>query len=164
MMAVLNPKPGSSTAKQRQMLHRIKRRRGWSDAELHNAIGTDSTTKLSARKASEHIQRLTGMDLPNEPGQRPSPYAGKKSVGAIRMIDNDHVEQIYRLGLLYFARPAAFGAWLSKNFNVPFRQLTHMDDIPALLRQLGTAERAGHVIYALREMLTRREDKLKADS
>ena len=74
-MAVLNPKPGTSTAKQRQVLHQIKRQHGWSDDELHAAIGVDSTTLLSSAQASACIRRLGDMELANPPGEKPRPYA-----------------------------------------------------------------------------------------
>jgi len=146
-MPQLNDKLGSSTAKQRQLLHKIKRRLGFSDEQLHDAIGAASTKDLSAAAASAAIDRLGGFALPNEPGTKKSPYAGKKPSAATRMITDDHVDEILRLGLAYFPDHYALMAWLAKNFKIPFAT-----DARAYIRQLGTAKRAGEVIRVLKEM------------
>ena len=145
-MAQLKTAPGSSTRKQRMILHQLKRRHGWSDDDLHEALGTDSTTHLSAAQASACIERISGMPLPNPPGQKPSPYARKKATGATRMIAQDHEEQIDRLLVEHFGDPDAGSAWLEKNFDAKRP------------RDLLTAIRAGQVIHVLKDMIARRED------
>jgi hypothetical protein len=154
MMATLNTNPGSSTAMQRQALHRIKRKRGWSDDQLHAAIGTGSTCDLSSQEASECITRLSGVKLPNPPGKKPSVYPDKKTPGVARMITEDQIEQISRLGLTYFGIPREFRAWLAKDFKVP-----HDGNVLHMIRQLATAERAGQVIRVLRMMHARRNGR-----
>ena len=144
----LSTKPGSSTAKQRSTLVVAGKRRGLSLAEIRKMVG-GSIKQLSAAKASDWITHYTGRELPNPPGQKPSPYKGKPPArGTVRMIAPDHVEQIQRLGEEYFA-PDVDGAglvkWLRKNFKV--------DSV----HELGTAERAGEVIAVLKQMLTRRQ-------
>ena len=144
-MAELNAKARSSTPKQRQRLHQLKRRLRWTDDELHEAIGVKSTTLLSAAQASEYIRRLGGGDLPYPPGQKPSPYAGKrKTTDAVRMISPDHVEHIERLLGECFDDQAAGLAWLEKDFKVKHP------------RDLLTAKRAGQVIRVLKDMIKRR--------
>ena len=143
---VLNSEPGSSTAKQRQILHQIKRRHGWSDDDLHDAIGAASTTVLSAAQASACIGRLGGMKLANPPGQKPSPYPyHSRASGAVRMVHADHIEQIERLLAEYFGDEAAGRAWLEKDFKVK-----HPKD-------LLTAKVAGNVIRVLKGMINRRK-------
>jgi len=144
-MVVLRDTPGSSTAKQRQMLHRLKRRHGMTDDDLHEAIGAASTTLLSARQASEAIERLSGRGLPNPPGCKPGSYASRrKPPGVTRLITADHVEQIMRMGLDCFGDRDIFLAWLSKDFKVGDPH------------QLGTAKRAAELIRVLKLMLSRR--------
>lgn len=158
-MPQLNTTPGSSTPKQRQSLHRIKRRRAWSDAQLHDAIGADSTTHLSAKEASASIERLSGMGLPNPPGEKPGAYAGKrKAPGVVRMITDDQVDQIERLMLEYFHgnKEQAY-AWLHKNFGIP--NLIAKLDGPYLIRSLGSSKRAGQVIRVLKDMVTRNQNR-----
>jgi len=143
-MAALNTQPGTSTPKQRQRLHQLKRRLRWSDDDLHAAIGVDSTTKLSAAQASELIRQLGGGKLPHPPGQKPAPFEGKrKRTTAIRAIQPDHEEQIMRLLGERFEDEAAGLAWLRKNFKA---------DRP---RDLLTARRAAQVIHVLKTMLDR---------
>lgn len=145
MVATLGSRPGSSTPKQRQRLHQLKRRRGWTDEELHEAIGVESTKLLSARQASDYIRRLGGGSLPNPPGEKPAPYAGRRKTSyATRMIAPDHEEQIERLLGVYFPDKAAGLAWLEKNFDV---KCPH---------DLLTAKRAGEVIHVLKTMNRRR--------
>ncbi len=145
-MAVLCPHPGSSTAKQRQVLHQVKRRRGWSDAELHDAIGAESTTELSAAQASACIRRLGKMELANPPGEKPAPFAGnRKRTTATRMIAPDHEEHIERWLIEYFGNLASGLAWLEKDFSA---KSPH---------DLLTARRAGTVLYVLKNMIARRE-------
>ena len=157
-MAKLNDQPGSSTAKQRQLLHKIKRRRGMTDDDLHSAIGAESTTQLSAAEASAAIERLSGRGLPHPPGQKPSPYAGKRRApGTIRMITEDQVDQIVRLGSGYFDNYQAFAAWLVKDFKVPEIRGLQFAGLRNLIRGLATAARAGQVIAVLKTMTTRKE-------
>lgn len=144
-MAHLATESGSSTPRQRQVLHQLKRRHGWTDDELHAAIGAESTTRLSASEASACIRRLGGGKLPYPPGQKPAPYAGqRKTTDATRMIAPDHEEQIARLMGEYFNDEAAGLAWLKKDFDA---------DRP---RDLLTAQRAGEVIHVLKDMIERR--------
>ena len=151
MMASLNTNPGSSTKAQRCMLHKIKRRHGWSDDQLHAAIGTGSTKDLSAKDASDHIERLSGVTLPNPPGRKPSVYPAKKVPGVARMITQDHVDQIVHLGMTHFASPEHFKQWLVKDF-----KLARADRLSVMIRQLATAQRAGQVIRVLKQMHARR--------
>lgn len=146
-MAKLNTAPGSSTPRQRQVLHQLKRRRRWSDDDLHDAIGAASTTLLSASRASECIGRLGGGRLPHPPGKKPAPYAGRRSkTAATRMIAPDHEEHIARLLRLHFGDEAAGSAWLAKNFDA------------RTPRELLTARRAGQVIRVLKDMIARRPE------
>lgn len=148
-MAQLRTQPGSSTPRQRQVLHQLKRKLGWTDADLHNAIGAGSTTLLSAAQASERIRRLGGGDLPYPPGEKPGSYAGRRRVtDAVRMISPDHEEQIERLITEYFGNAEAGVAWLRKDFDV-----NHPRD-PL------TAKRAGQVIHVLKIMLGRNSPQL----
>ena len=145
-MASLSTEPRSSRPKQRQRLHQLKRRLGWSDDDLHDAIGVESTKMLSAAQASDCIERLGGGELPNPPGQKPAPYAGKrKTTDGTRMIHPDHVEQIERLLGEYFDDEAAGLAWLNKDFDARHP------------RDLLTAKRAGQVIHVLKDMIARQE-------
>ena len=85
--------------------------------------------------------------VPNSPGQKPSPYAGKrKSTDATRMIAPDHEEQIMRLLGEYFDSEIAGLAWLEKNFDA---RAPH---------DLLTAKQAGQVIRVLKDMIERRHD------
>ena len=146
-MASLNPKPGSSTKRQRQTLMIAARRLGFSLDDVYGMI-CYPLRNLSAAEASNWIKRLSGKDLPNPPGQKPSVYKGRARPGTIRLITDDQADQIERLMLEYFDydRPAAF-AWLTKNFKVE------------TVRELGTAKRAAEVIAALKAMHNRRELK-----
>ncbi len=143
-MAALNTKPGSSTPGQRMRLHQRKRRLGWTDDQLHDAIGASSTTLLSSVEASACIRRLGGGELPYPPGQKPAPFAGKrKRTDATRMIAPGHIEQITRLLRVYFDDEAAGLAWLAKDFDAKHP------------RDLLTAKRAGQVILVLKGMIER---------
>ena len=145
-MATLRTQPESSTARQRQVLHQLKRRHGWTDDELHHAIGADSTTRLSASQASECIRRLGGGKLANPPGQKPAPYAGRrKTTDATRMITPDHEEQIERTLCEHFGDLPTGLAWLARDFDAKQP------------RDLLTAKRAGQVIRVLKDMLSRRD-------
>lgn len=150
VVAKLHTEPGSSTPKQRQRLHQLKRRHGWTDEDLHEAIGKVSTKLLSSAEASALIRRLGGGKLPYPPGEKPAPYAGRRSTpGATRMIADGHVEQIQRLLSWRFDGDAeAAAAWLHKNFDV-----THP-------RDLLTARRAGQVIRVLKDMIARRDESV----
>ncbi len=148
-MAELNTKPGSSTPGQRMRLHQRKRRLGWTDDQLHDAIGTSSTTALSSAQASDCIRRLGGGELPHPPGRKPAPFAGRrKRTDATRMIAAGHIEQITRLLLLYSDgnEPAGL-AWLAKDFGATDP------------RGLLTAKRAGQVIRVLKRMVERRRER-----
>ncbi len=144
MIANIRTERGSSTPKQRQLLHQLKRRWGWTDDQLHDAIGAVSTKVLSAADASRCIRRLGGGELPNPPGRKPAPYQGRRQkTDATRMIAPGHEEQIERLLREHFGDLESGLAWLEKNFDV---QCT---------RDLLTAKRAGEVIYVLKEMIAR---------
>lgn len=143
-MAKLSTIAGSSKPKQRQRLHQLKRKLGWSDEQLHDAIECQSTKLLSVAEASRCIRRLGGGDLPYEPGTKPAPFAGKRNRSdAIRMICDDHIEQIERLLIDYFNGLDAGFAWLAKNFDATSP------------RDLLTAKRAGQVIHVLKDMIER---------
>ena len=151
-MPGLSTHPGSSTPKQRMMLHRIKRHKGWTDDQLHDAIGEQSTTHLSCLQASRLIDSLGHVPLPNEPGQKPRPYARKKERGVIRMITADQVDQITRLMCQYFDTEQAGYAWLRKNFKVDCAS------------RIGTAWRAGQIIHVLKEMHARTSNRVTSHS
>ncbi len=143
-VAKLATHPGSSTPKQRCRLHQLKRRHGWTADQLHHAIGSPSTTSLSAAEASECIKRLGGGKLPHPPGKKPAPFAKKpRRTDATRMIAPDHVEQIDRMLREHFGDMEAGHAWLKKDFDA---------ETP---RDLLTARRAGQVIHVLKEMIER---------
>ena len=153
-MAALNPQPSSSSKRQHQVLVMAGRRRGFDLAEIRRMVG-GSITALSAAVCSEWIERFSGRGLANPPGQKKSPYAGRRSNGNLRMITNDHIEQIIRLANQHFREdkdslcpedslcPAARN-WLQKNFGVNHPRL------------LATAQRAAQVITVLKEMHQRR--------
>ncbi len=125
----------------------LAKRQGF-DVEQVRELAGDNLHNLSAAQASALIERFGGGDLPYKPGQKPGPYAGKKRPpGVIRMITADHTTQILRLGLAAFDESAAsfYAWWLTNNFKVKS------------IRELATAERAGHVIRVLKEMLKRKE-------
>ncbi len=125
----------------------MKRRQGWSDDELHDAIGAASTTSLSSEEASECIRRLGGGPLPHAPGHKPAPYAGRPNrTAATRMIAPDHEEQIERLLREHFGDLDAGLVWLEKNFDAKRP------------RDLLTASRAGQVIHVLKDMIARRSE------
>ena len=85
------------------------------------------------------------MELANPPGEKPRPYAHKKTTDATRMIAPDHEEQITRLLGECFADPAAGLAWLERDFGAKTP------------RDLLTAKRAGQAIYVLKTMIARRD-------
>ncbi len=164
-MAILNTRPGSSTAKQHQVLVMVAMDKGFNLAETRRMVG-GSIRRLSAQEASDWIRRFSGRELPNPPGQAPRPYRRKRSPGepracpagvpaaraardqatSVRMVAAEHVEQIERLGLQYFDGDAEqFRAWLRKY---------HKVNDP---RELATAARATNVIRVLKDMLTRKE-------
>lgn len=143
-MPSLNTKPGSSSKRQHQVLVMAGRRQGFDLAEIRKTVG-GSIRRLSAAECSTWIEHFSGNGLPNPPGQKPSPYKGKRRTDATRIITNDQVEQIDRLGREFFDEHRAFCTWLAKDFKV--------DDV----RQLATAWRAGQVIRVLKDMLARRE-------
>ena len=155
-MASLNPQPSSSSARQHQVLVLAGKRQGLELDEIRKMVG-GSIRSLSAADCSEWIRKLSGKGLANPPGKAPRPY-GRKRTDAIRLITPFHFRRIASLGLKYFGNYAAFGAWLSKNFvdEVPDRPAESAAQVEDLLRQLGTAERAGQIIRVLKEMIQRR--------
>lgn len=130
-------------------LHQRKRCLGWTDEQLHDAIGASSTTLLSSAQASACIRRLGGGELPYPPGRKPTPFAGRrKRTDATQMIADGHIEQITRLLRLYFDdEPTAGLAWLGKDFDAQRP------------RELLTAKRAGRVIRVLKRMIERRRER-----
>jgi hypothetical protein len=155
-MAELNSKPGSSTAKQHQALAIAGKGRGLSLAEIRKAVG-GSLRKLSAAEASRWIEHFSGQGLPNPPGQKPSAYKGKRPApGTVRMMTEDQIDQIMRLGVDYFAEVHLLIAWLVKDFKVPDLAARGARGHRAIVRQLGTAKRAGQVIRVLKLMIARR--------
>lgn len=144
--AGLSTKPGSSTTAQRGHLMRQASRGGYTLEQVRDLAG-GKLHDLSAAEASRLIQRLGGSELPNPPGQKPSPYKDKRrQPGVIRMITSDHVDQIMRLGFDAFdLSTGRLLAWLRHDFNV--------DSIEGL----ATAERAGQVIRVLKQMLKRKD-------
>lgn len=142
-MAALNTKPGSSTPRQRQTLVIAGKRLGFTLNEIRAKVG-GSIKELSAADASRWIEEFSRRPLPNPPGKKPRPY-GRRRTAAARMITDDHCEQIDRLILAYFDDMHAGYTWLCNNFKAAFP------------RELGTAERAGHVIHTLRTMIERKE-------
>lgn len=171
-MPSLNSQPGSITARQMQRLHGLARKRGMDHEALRVAIGCPSLSDLCAAEASVLITHLGGGDLPNPPGRKPRPPRSRRRPGGntVRMITQDQIEQIHRLGLAYFAlrkrdselssdrkeadscqsSASAFAAWLTKDFKLE-RRASLSDQI----RGLGTAARAGEVIRVLKEMCDR---------
>ena len=144
-MARLRTTPESSTKEQRCKLHQLKRRLRMTDEQLHDAIGAESTTALSAAAASECITRLGGGALPNPPGKKPSVYKGRAKPGVVRMISSDQVDQIERLIREYFNYDQEQSAvWFRSTFKC------------ATIRELGTAKRGAVAISTLKGMHTRR--------
>ncbi len=149
-MASLRTAIGTSTPCQRKMLVLTARKQGISLDQLRDYVG-GSLRQLSAKEASDWINRLGGGELPHQPGRKPAPYAGRRRrTDAVRMICDDHVEQIERLMDEYFDSQGQSTAWLQKNFdaNKP--------------RDLLTAIRAGHVIRVLKDMLARQAEPVLA--
>lgn len=149
MPASLNDKPMSSTALQHQTLVIAGNRKGFDLGDIRKMVG-GSLRKLSARQASEWITVLSGKGLPNKPGQAPrSAYRKRHTDGATKIISAAQIDQIARLSVEYFINAGyedpqqAAAEWLLKDFKV---------DHP---RELATAERAGQVIAALKEMQAR---------
>lgn len=143
-MASLKTAPGSSTTAQHKRLYIAARDRGLSRDQLKDMLGAESLKELSAHSASEAITKLTGDELPNPPGEKPSTYPRCKTPGATRIISPDQVQQIHRLAMEYFNEQGeAAKAWLIKNFKV--------DDAS----KLATAQRAGEVIGVLKAMIER---------
>jgi hypothetical protein len=156
-MATLNDKPNSSSKKQHSRLVIVAARKGVDLPELRRMVG-GSLRRLSALQCSLWIESFSGQGLPNPPGQKPSVYSRKQHrtnqsrdrEGAVRspvrMILADHIDQIERLGLAYFAgdRPA-FDAWLLK-----YHHVSHP-------REFATAAKATAIINVLKEMHTRKE-------
>lgn len=153
-MATLNTTPRSSSKKQHQKLVLAGLDRGFDLAAIRKAVG-GSICKLSTAECSDWIKHYSGDDLPNPPGEKPSVYRRKRcSDGAVRMITDDLVEQIDRLGWAYFSDVGKFENWLTKNFAMPFAAGPGRIRV---IRSLGTAKRATEVIVVLKRMLARRE-------
>lgn len=147
----LNTKPGSSTAKQHSRLVILGKRRGFELAEIRKMVG-GSIRRLSAAEASDWIERFGGGELPNPPGQAPPPERRRTQPGVTRMITPDQIAQIGRLGLEYFANDVTrFLDWFGRNYKPEVMST----DAAAVIRQLGTAERAGQVIAVITRMLAR---------
>ena len=158
-MPALNDKPGSSSKAQHKALILAGHKSGMDVDAIRTLVG-GSLRALSAADNSSWITKLGGGDLPNPPGQKPKPYAGRKATpGTARMITPDHIEQIARLGVEYFSgNRDAFWNWLHKNFNGPdFIPETDQGASDAIRLALETAQRAGEVIRALKTMHNRRE-------
>lgn len=143
-MYALRDKPSTSTTKQHRKLICAARQVGINVDQLRQMVG-GSLRNLSAKQASMLIQRFTGEALPNPPGEKPHSYA-RRPHDTIRIIAADHIEQIDRLGALYFCDADRYRQWLKKNFKVVYPD------------QLLTAERACEVIYVLKTMIERRKD------
>lgn len=154
-MATLHTTPGSSTARQHQTLVIAGRNRGMTLNEIRKLVG-GSLRKLSSAAASKFIAQLSGRDLANRPGEKPSPYAGRPATpGATRMITEDHVDQIVRLGAANFDNYEALAGWLVKDFKVVEIPDLAFADLRRLIRGLQTAQRAGEVLRVLNIMLGR---------
>lgn len=155
-MAELNPRPGSSTKRQHRALVIAGRRLGFDLADVRKTVG-GSLCKLSAAEASLWIGHFTGRDLANPPGQKPGAYKGKRPApGTVRMITDDQVEQIVRLGVEYFGEAHMLISWLVKNFKIDSTAARGQRGHRAIVRHLGTAKRAGEVIRVLKEMVQRK--------
>ena len=147
-MAKLSDNPGSSTKAQRSRLVVVARQRGIDLSELRDLVG-GSVSALSSADCSAWITKLSGQDLPHPPGQAPR-RKGRPAPGTVRMITQDHVDQISRLMGEYFGwgtngpHVSAFH-WLRKDFK----------EVKTDIRDLATAQRAGEVIRVLKSMLAR---------
>ena len=157
----LNPRPGSSTKLQHQTLVIAGKRRGFTLAEIRQAVG-GSITRLSAAECSNWITHYSGKGLANPPGEKPSVYAGKRAGGATRIITADQIDQIIRLGLDYFGFRGRFAIWLRKTFQeIPVIEALDRDDLDYMIRALSTAQRAAEVIVVLKQMNARKTPKEK---
>lgn len=170
----LRTQPHSSTARQHQTLVIAGQKRGMDLAEVRRTVG-GSLRALSAADASRWIKLFTNRDLPNPPGGKLGPYQrrdrsrdrsrdqsrdrsrerkrpdgeGKDSLclrATPRIITPDHIEQIGRLMLQYFAgNVLAAQQW--------FRKTWHVQEPADLL----DTEQAGKVIKVLKDMVKRKE-------
>ena len=157
-MASLNTKPGSSSKDQHTTLVVSARHRGFNLAELRKAVG-GSVRRLSVAECSQWITHFTGQGLPNPPGKKPPAYAKRNRTGAARMIQDEHVEQILRLLAAYWGNvDLAALTWLATNFK-EVRPLAGKAVPDTIIRQLGTAKRAGEVIRVLNTMIKRRAQR-----
>lgn len=140
----LTDKPATSTPAQRQRLVIAAKRKGLALDDLR-VIAGGSLRALSAAAASSLITQLTGESLPNPPGRKPPVYPRRKQEGVVRMISDDLIDQIARLSVEYLGSKEAGEFWLQKNFGVtdPWH--------------LQTAERAGRVVWVLKQMHERKE-------
>ena len=122
---------------------------GFSVDDVRGMVG-GSIKALSRRQASTIIEDLGGGPLPHPPGEAPRPKVRPAPAGVTRMITPENIEQIARLLLEAFDSMEAAYAWLFKNWSNNGVEVKH-------IRDLATAERAGHVIYVLKEMIARRQ-------
>lgn len=160
MTSSLSTTPGSSTKLQHQTLVMAGKDKGFELNAIRKMVG-GSLRRLSAAKCSEWITHFSGKGLANPPGQKPGVYKGKRKPGTIRMITEDQVDQIERLGLEYFATASDFARWLARDFDCEIRWRMGEPigtEIKEQIRRLATAERAGQVIRVLKIMQTRRSD------
>lgn len=171
-MAELSTKPGSSSKKAHTALVCAARARGFTVHDVRKVVG-GSICKLSAAECSEWIKRYSGRDLPNPPGKKPGVYKGKKKTpGTVRMITDDQVEQIHRLGLEHFSDACGypyaqdFAFWLARDFKLEIhwaRDKPTEAELKDQIRRLATAKRGGQVIAVLKEMHNRRNRKQSRD-
>lgn len=143
-MARLKTQSKTCTANQRKRIVLAGKLHGYSVDDLRDMAG-GKLHDLSSQQASDLIKKLSGDDLPNPPGQKPSTYKGKAKPGTTRMITADQVEQIInQMGTYFKGDMDAAYKWFKKTYKV--------DDV----RSLATAKRGGEVIYALKTMINRK--------
>jgi len=142
-MASLNTQPGSSSAKQHQVLVMCAMNHGFTVHDVRHLVG-GSIRKLSAQACSDWIRKFSGKELPNKPGEAPRTRPRARE-GIVRMVTPELIDQIERLGISYFdGSEEAYRAWLRKYHGI---------DHP---RMLGTAHKAAQIATALKQMHTRR--------
>ena len=75
--------------------------------------------------------------------------------GALRIISDDQVDQVRRLGKAHFEYPEHFADWLDENYDCAVLRGDYEptdDELYDQIRKLATAQRAGQVIGALKAM------------